>query len=490
MTLLEQLGGREEITNGIVSEFLCLCRVPHGSGHEEAVGALLMEKLTALGAVPVRDSWGNIMADLPATPGCDGAPRLIIQGHMDMVCAVAPGSGYDPLRDAVCVVTEGGVLRSDGRSSLGADNNLGNAAALWITARGIRHGPLRFLFTVSEEVGLAGAQQVNPDWLKGARYLLNTDGFHLGQAIVGSAGGCRATYTRNVETVPAPKEGQAVRVTVSGGLGGHSGDDIHKGRSNAIALLFGLLEDLPTLPVFSLRGGTAHNAIPTTAEISLILKPGLEASFKAQIDSSRSALAARYGTQEPGLTLFWEDIDPPAAVWTPAFCGDVRRLLADIPFGEYEMHPDWEGVVDHSCNLGQVVEENGMLSLCVFSRYSTDEDGARIAASLDGLALEKGFSLCEGSCYPCWPGDMQNPLALAMGERFFAETGGNIKLAVCHVGLEPSVFRAKHPALIMVCTGPDIFDAHSVSEHAPLAGLADFAVLLAAGMEAVASLPE
>ncbi|MFQ7854444.1 MAG: M20/M25/M40 family metallo-hydrolase [Flavonifractor plautii] len=119
----------------------------------------------------------------------------MLQGHLDMVCAVRPGSGWNPLTDPVAVVVEGGFLRSDGRSSLGADNHLGNAAALWLLSTGaVNHGPLRLLFTTAEEVGLEGAKEVAPDWLAGAEYLLNTDGFHLGRAVVGSASGRRETW--------------------------------------------------------------------------------------------------------------------------------------------------------------------------------------------------------------------------------------------------------------------------------------------------------
>ena len=169
MTLLERLGGREAITRGIVHTFRILSRRPRPSRHEEAAGEELDAYLRGLGLSPVRDGAGNRMADVPPAPGRASAPRLILQGHLDMVCAVRPGSGWNPRTDPVAVVEEGGFLRSDGRSSLGADNHLGNAAALWLLSTGaVNHGPLRLLFTTAEEVGLEGAKEVAPDWLAGA----------------------------------------------------------------------------------------------------------------------------------------------------------------------------------------------------------------------------------------------------------------------------------------------------------------------------------
>ena len=158
MTLLERLGGRETVTRGIVDTFRAISRPPHPSGQEGAAADAVAALLSGLGLGTERDGAGNLLCRVPAAPGREGAPELVLQGHLDMVCAAAPGSGWNPQTDPVTVVEADGFLRSDGRSSLGADNNLGNAAVLWLLASGkLRHGPLRLLFTTAEEVGLEGA---------------------------------------------------------------------------------------------------------------------------------------------------------------------------------------------------------------------------------------------------------------------------------------------------------------------------------------------
>ena len=129
----------------------------------------------------------------------------------------------------------------------------------------MNHGPLRLLFTTAEEVGLEGAKEVAPDWLAGAEYLLNTDGFHLGRAVVGSASGRRETWAAPLDAGPAPAL-PAWRLTLSGGRGGHSGDDINRGRANPIKLLAAYLAGLPGGRIASLSGGLTHNAIPAQAE--------------------------------------------------------------------------------------------------------------------------------------------------------------------------------------------------------------------------------
>ena len=307
MTLLERLGGREAITRGIVHTFRILSRRPRPSRHEEAAGEELDAYLRGLGLSPVRDGAGNRMADVPPAPGRGRAPRLILQGHLDMVCAVRPGSGWNPLTDPVTVVEEGGFLRSDGRSSLGADNHLGNAAALWLLSTGaVNHGPLRLLFTTAEEVGLEGAKEVAPDWLAGAEYLLNTDGFHLGRAVVGSASGRRETWAAPLDAGPAPAL-PAWRLTLSGGRGGHSGDDINRGRANPIKLLAAYLAGLPGGRIASLSGGLTHNAIPAQAE-AVVFCPA-----EPDLSPLRAALAG-YRAADPGLTVACAPAEGPERV--------------------------------------------------------------------------------------------------------------------------------------------------------------------------------
>ena len=477
MTLLERLGGREAITRGIVHTFRILSRRPRPSRHEEAAGEELDAYLRGLGLSPVRDGAGNRMADVPPAPGRGRAPRLILQGHLDMVCAVRPGSGWNPLTDPVTVVEEGGFLRSDGRSSLGADNHLGNAAALWLLSTGaVNHGPLRLLFTTAEEVGLEGAKEVAPDWLAGAEYLLNTDGFHLGRAVVGSASGRRETWAAPLDAGPAPAL-PAWRLTLSGGRGGHSGDDINRGRANPIKLLAAYLAGLPGGRIASLSGGLTHNAIPAQAE-AVVFCPA-----EPDLSPLRAALAG-YRAADPGLTVACAPAERPERAWTPAFQAHVLAFLMGLYQGVYAMEPAFPGTVGASANLGRAGTEGDVYEVCAFLRSTRPEWEAELAGRHMPLGTAHGFSLSVTG-YPGWPGDRANPLAAVLGRVWWEQTGRTLELSAVHVGLEPSVFRAKAPGLVMASAGPDILDAHSVDERAPLDGLPDYALLLAGAMEAL-----
>ena len=473
MTLSERLGTRAAITAGVVDTFRTLSRHPHPSRREEATGEDYMALLTGLGLSPVRDGAGNVMANCPAAPGREGEPLLILQGHMDMVCAVAPGSGFDPLTHPVTILEREGYLCTDRRSSLGADNGLGNAAALWVLGRGVSHGPLRLIFTVAEEIGLEGAKAVDPAWLAGAAFLLNTDGFRLGRAIVGAAGGRRECWKRAPDTCPAPG-GAAWRVSLTGGSGGHSGDDIHLGRVNPIKVLAAYLKEKPQLAVADFTGGSAFNAIPAAAEAVVVgQKPDLAGLEQALLP---------FRATDPKLKLDLSPADRPERVWTEPFRRDVLGLLTALGHGVFAMDPQFPGVVGASANLGVAEREGDSFAVRLFLRSARREDEEAMAADNRRLAEQAGFSLTVTG-YPGWPGDKNNPLARALDRVYRVQTGRGLEVGAVHVGLEPAVFREKAPGLVMASAGPDILDAHSVDERAPLDTLADYALLLAGLLE-------
>ena len=488
MTWVQRLGGREAITAGIVAEFRALSARPHGSGREEAQGAYLLGRLERMGLTPQRDGAGNVTALVPATPGREHRPRLILQGHMDMVCAVRPGSGFDPVRDAPVPVVEGGFLRSDGRSSLGADNNLGNAAVLWLLEQGVPHGPLRLLFTVAEEEGLAGAAQVDPAWLSDAAYLLNTDGFHLGMAVAGSAGGRRETYARPLELC-APRGEEAFLLSIRGGKGGHSGDDIHRGRMNAArelgAALRRLAEALPALEIAHLAAGSAYNAIPAQGEAVVVLPSGRWAGLEAARAGLEEELHRWYGAQEPQIQVTLEPCPLPEQVWQEECTRRCLALMGALFDGVYAMHPHFPGVVGASANLGRVGVEDGLILVQAFVRCARREEALQLFTQHDQAARNEGFTLHRVHSYPGWPGGGDNPLVEALCRAYRRETGREMTVTAVHVGLEPSVLGEKNPSLHMASTGPDILDAHSVWERAPLDSLPDYAALLAATLDAL-----
>ena len=463
-----------EILDGILAQFAELCRHPHPSYGEGPLADYVENLLRSWGLSPVRDPWNNIMADLPPSPGREGAPLTVIQGHLDMVCAVKPDSGYDPKTSPVVPVVVDGVLRSDGNSSLGADNCLGNAVALWLMTQNIPHGPIRLLFTTAEEVGLQGAKKVDPSWLEDAAYLINTDGFILGKTIVSSAGGFRETFSRPVE--PAARTKNAVfSLELTGFPGGHSGYDIHRGRINPIRMAAQWLSALPVdYDLLSLNGGHAENAIPMDCTALLAVDETDIPALNQAVEKLSHAVAGDLGGRVDLVRMKSGEV----SAWSRPLRAHVLSMLTDLFAGVHTWRNKAAGQVSSSSNLGWIKEENGQIRLSCFIRASRQEDEDKLSAQHVETAQRNGFDRVTDS-YPGWPEKTANHLTENMVRVWKELTGTDMDVDAVHVGLEPSVLGAKNPAMLMVNTGPEIYDPHCLDERAPLAGLANYARLLA-----------
>ncbi|MCD8085624.1 MAG: M20/M25/M40 family metallo-hydrolase, partial [Clostridiales bacterium] len=392
---------------------------------------------------------------------------LCVQGHLDMVCAVKPGSGYDSQREGPACVLEGGFLRSDGRSSLGADDLLGVASALWLLERGTPHGPLRLLLTVEEETGLQGAAQVPPDWLDGVAALVNVDGFSTRLCVAASAGGVRQRWGRPVSAVACDLP--AYRVTLSGYPGGHSGSDIGKGRENPLRLLAALIAQCDG-ELASLSGGQALNAIPTGAGAVVCLgdPKALERLLAASVPAGRYAL---------------EPLGERVPVCAPWDRQAILDFLLSLPLGVLGWRQDAPTVPAASTNLGTVEWRGNAVTVGLFHRAA---HAVVLERTANGAALHAqrcGFVREMETAYAPWEGQTDSPLARRVADCYRAVTGREMEVTAVHVGLEPAALLAHHPSLPAVSIGPTILDPHSVSERASLEELPDFVRVLGRVME-------
>lgn len=461
----------KQMTHEIIHQFSILSAIPHPSGREAQLATLFTQIFEPMGGVVQRDALSNLRCDFPATPGLEQAPLVCIQGHLDMVCAIAPGSHYVPDRDGIVCRTEDGWLKSDGQSSLGADNLLASSAALWLLRQNFHHGPIRLLLTTREEHALEGAQTLDAHWLDGVRYLINTDGFQANRIIVGSAGGCYQIWNRTMDAVPDPRS--PYRVTLRGFPGGHSGSDIGKGRINALRLLATLLAETDA-EISALTGGLSMNSIP--AEAAAVVIPKDLPAFRKALERV-SAL---------GGVVSLDPLSEPAAIWSPVDRQAALDFMLTLPSGVLAWLPDSPGIPACSSNLGQAEWQDGTLSLHLFLRGTPQAALDRTARGCRLLADRCGFTLSQELGYPPWEGSRENPLAQRISDLWARRNGTPMEIASVHEGLEPSRLIPKHPDICAVIIGTTILDAHSTHERARLEDLPRFVQLLKDTLEEIA----
>ncbi len=450
-----------------LGNFRLLCSVPRPSGHEKAVCDLLQDWAADLGFAVRRNAAGNLLFDVPATPGLGHLPLVALQAHLDMVCVAREGTPFDPLSDPIVPVLdeETGVLSASG-TSLGADDGAGVALIMSIAKGKLPHGPLRVLWTTDEEAGMTGAEAVTPGDLAGVKYLLNIDSEESGTLIVSSAAAALIVATAEPR-MEAPAGDAALAVSLSGLRGGHSGMEIAKGRCNAIVALAGAIAEMREIIPFALAsfaGGTADNAIPAKAVARIALAAKDRGAAVAFVADMERILRARYGDREPSLSLSIEEGALPPAVLAQPQSDAILAYVTESLDGVYSMSPDAEGLVESSSNLGLVAVGPDGVEIRQMPRGSVSARLEEIEVHQLALGERCGLAVAVEEKSRPWPVKPGSRLVAAIRAAYRRVNGTDMEVSGIHAGLECGAFAVLSPDLDIASIGPDILGAHSPGE--------------------------
>ena len=466
---------------GVFHYFDEICQVPRPSKKEEKMIAYLKAFGEKHKLETLVDEAGNVLIKKPATPGMENRKTVVLQSHIDMVCEKNNDVQHDFLTDPIETVIEGEWLKAKG-TTLGADNGIGVATELAILADdSIEHGPIECLFTVDEETGLTGAFALKEGFMNGD-ILLNLDSEDEGEIFIGCAGGVDTLATFRYKTEAAPEAHVFFRVRVSDLSGGHSGDDIDKGRMNSNKLVARLLWN--GAQRFGLRlsrfdGGNLRNAIPREAYAVFAVPSGSKAGFEAFYKEFAGELAAEAKFREPNFKIGIEEV-PAASVIDAATQRNLLYALVGLPNGVIEMSLAMPGLVETSTNLASVKFEGDDRIVVTTSQRSSVES-AKVYASqmIESVFALAGAEVSHSEGYPGWAPNPQSKLleiTVASYEKLF---GVKPKVRAIHAGLECGLFLEKYPHLEMVSFGPTLRGVHSPDERLEIATIPKFWDLLA-----------
>jgi dipeptidase D len=457
--------------------FAGLAAIPRPSGHEEGAAAFVLATAKSIGAPAARDARGNLVVRVPATKGREGAPPLILQSHLDMVCEKNRDVEHDFDRDPIRPRVAGEWVHATG-TTLGADNGIGVAAALAAaTDPSVAHGPLELLFTLDEETGLTGAKELDPTILTG-RMLLNLDSEEDGVIFVGCAGGEDTLIDLIPRWSPVAAGRQAVRLEVSGLRGGHSGLNIIENRGNALKLVARVLSAACDAGVpfelASIAGGSKHNAIPREAEAVVLLSAESRTKLEAVAARQLAGFKIELAKIDDGIQMTLSTVPAPGRVLAQEARDRLLRLMMALPHGVLAMSQDIPGLVETSNNLAVVKEQGDAIRVVTSSRSSVAPSlqnvlgGVRAAASLAGAT----FTPKDG--YPGWKPDMDSKALAVVREVYRTRWGKEPHVTAIHAGLECGLLGEKIPGLDMVSFGPQIEGAHSPDERVHVPSVARF----------------
>jgi dipeptidase D len=460
--------------------FYEITRIPRPSKKEEKIREHLRKFLKEQNVSYKEDKVGNILANIPAAPGYEKSPTVILQGHVDMVCEKNKGTKHDFENDPIEIRREDGWITAEG-TTLGSDNGIGVAAALaLINDKSFVHGPVEILLTVDEETGLTGANYLEPGFVTG-RVLLNLDSEEDGAFYVGCSGGVDTIASFNLKTQKAASGYSAYEIMVTGLKGGHSGLDINLGRANAIKLLGRTLNKLSNIGYYlsSISGGSLRNAIPREAEAIIMIKNDQAAHVKKIIGDFEKELLNEFKKSDSGLKLFFKkSAAVTSTVFTPRFQYKIINLLLAIPHGVISMSQDIPDLVETSTNLAVVTMNNGKLNISTSQRSSIESAKEFIAASVKAALLLAGGKVTETDGYPGWKPDMESAVLKTSKDVFKSLFNKEPEIKAIHAGLECGILGSKNPGLDMISFGPTIQGAHSPDEKVNIETVGKFYDLL------------
>lgn len=465
----------------ILSFFKEITRIPRESGHEEKIVDYLVSFAKSHGLECRTDGAMNVLITRPASPGYENCPVIVLQGHTDMVCEKNSGVEHDFSKDPIdYVIEDGWMIAKD--TTLGADCGIGVAAQLAALVDPKPCGKIECLFTASEETGMDGAFGLQPDFITG-RTLINLDSEDEGELFIGCAGGMDTTAYFDYVPEPSDKDAEFLTVRIFNGTGGHSGDDIDKGRANAVQLLARFLYTCLNSKDFSLKlcsidGGNKRNAIAREASATVAVSGDAD-MFRKLWSEFSADVKGEYSVTEPSLSFGLSAEAAPAV----SFDRDsTRRLVYGLfaaPHGVLAMSADIPGLVETSTNLASVkMSGNNRVRVGTSQRSSVTSERRAAAQKVEAAFLLAGAEVTHESEYPGWKPKLDSGIlkrSVASYRRLF---GVEPAVKAIHAGLECGLFLEKYPDLDMISFGPTLRGVHAPGERLDLASLDRFAALL------------
>jgi dipeptidase D len=446
--------------------FAEISKIPRGSKNEKKISEYVVETAKKLGLEVKRDKWLNVIVKKPASRGRENVRPVCLQGHLDMVCEKNKETVHDFEKDPIELVVKGNTVMAKG-TTLGADNGVAVATNLAIMEdASLEHGPLEFLFTVDEETGLTGANNLQPGFVE-SKTLLNLDSEEEGSLYVGCSGGKNTLGMWKAAYEAAPANHAPAVIKVKGLKGGHSGLEIDKGRGNSIKIINRVLRELDKVGVriSSLEGGNKSNAIPREAEAVVYVPIKKLNNVNAIVSQYDAIIKAELATVEPDLSIVFEEVKgKKGKVIKKSLQKKILQAIAALPHGVIKMSADIQGLVETSTNVAIVRTDAKKIVVTTSQRSSVaseiDEIVSTVATIFD--LAEAEVEKAEG--YPGWKPNMDSPILSTAKETYKSLFGKAPEVKAIHAGLECGIIGEKYPGMDMVSFGPTLEGVHSPDE--------------------------
>ena len=459
-------------TARVFSIFKELNQIPRPSHHEERIADYLCQFAERLNLSYDRDAKNCVVIRKPATPGHEQAEPIVLLNHMDMVCV----GMKDPLNDPIEAYEDNGWMRARG-TSLGADNGIGLSMALAVLEDdSITHGPLEVITTTNEEDGMTGAANLAADFIRG-RKVINLDSEDYDTITTGAAGATLQLHRIPMkrEAVPSGKH-RWYRISISGGLGGHSGVDINKGRCSAVIPFWALLTTVYNEYDFHLANidiGEANASIASKGEVVVCVPSGEAAQFMKEQEASMNEWLREEYSADPDISCSITKCEPLDSVIDGAAFEALLACLEQIPQGVVKMSEVMTDTVETSNNVGRIMTEEGHILVSTHTRSFIDADMETLSREISDVFKAEGGTSELVMSAPAWQENQQSDFLKLTSDTFQDVLGWRPRMVAMHFVLEAGFFVQKFPGIEMASIGPRIVEPHSTSERVELRTIDD-----------------
>lgn len=457
------------MNNKVFDIFAEICKVPRPSKHEERISKWLQDFAAAHGIECVVDEAMNVIMRVPATPGYENHEGVILQAHMDMVCEKNGDVQHDFMTDPIETYVDGEWLKAKG-TTLGADNGIGISMALAaITDPELQHPAIECLFTVDEETGLTGAEKLKDGMLQSKR-LINLDSEDDGQIFIGCAGGIDTLAKMHYkgERLEVKGERLAIRLSVSGLLGGHSGDDINKGRANSNQFIVWFLARIwpqTEVQLASINGGNLRNALAREAEAIITIPMAFKEDIRIAWNHFVAQMEGVFGEVEKDMRLELETCEMPETFIPADNAYRLIMALCECPHGMIAMSKEMPGLVETSTNLASIKMRDGYIEVNTSQRSSIEASKHHLKWAVEQALSMACDEVTHGDGYPGWAPNPKSELLEVVKKAYIDLYKAEPKVLAIHAGLECGLFLEKYPYLDMVSIGPQMYGVHSPQER-------------------------
>ena len=471
----------------IWKNFYLLTQVPRPSGHLGKIQQFLLDWAKEHGIEAFKDGAENIVMRKPATPGRENHKCAVLQAHMDMVPQKTDESTHNFETDPIEAYIDGDWVKAKG-TTLGSDDGMGVAAIMAVMeSNDIQHGPLEALITADEETCMYGVNHLSADTLKGD-ILLNIDNETMSEFVIGSAGGVNINATMQYKEVELEEGDIAVKVTLKGLRGGHSGLEINEGRANANKLMArfvrqAIADDEARLCAW--QGGNMRNAIPRTATAVLAVPLENYDDFCELAEYCQQVFTDEFRGVEENITLTVETTAMPAGRVPEEIQDNLVDAIMACHDGVLRNIPSIPSVVETSSNLGIINIGGGEASILILARSSNETMMEYIQEMQESCFSMAGMKVEYGGNYGAWQPNFDSPIVAKMVEVHRKLFGEEAKVQVCHAGLECSIIGGVYPGMDLVSFGPTLRSPHTPDERCNIPSVAKFWTFLKALLEEI-----